>query len=350
MVCRSSSVLAQSRTKTGKSVTNPDCMAGVQLEAGTGAGIDGMGTVMIPVNAAGDTVTVTYLDADPTRKRSASIPLDVDGPSFSNLAPASGTAGREDEPTVSFDVMDTDSGISDDKDELDSVYVLAGLYAEGADRHNGEIVTYDRDDLRLEDATNGYSASVTIEEGIEDLDADTAGSEYEIRWWAVATDLAGNVGVSDSNGDTKCSTPLSLDIASLETDIIENPVVKDDGKITDPGAGCDPFVIRVDAAGPELDSDNTFTGSWLDGSDEKFGADAKRTSIVVAFNEALDCDSVSADDFEVDGSAPNDATCNKNKVYLDVDELDPNDRPEITVGNESLTDKAGNLIGDLKTR
>ena len=42
---------------------------------------------------------------------------------------------------------------------------------------------------------------------------------------------------------------------------------------------------------------------------------------------------------------PNDVTCKGSKVYLDVDELDPNDRPDIAVTEESLTDKAGNLIG-----
>ena len=316
---------------------------------------DGKGMIMIPANNQGDTVRVTYADDDPNRDRTASIPLDVDSPSFSNLAPASGTAGREDEPTVSFDVQDTDSGISDDKDDGDSVYVLAGLFAIGGKNHlNNEKATiiYERDDLKLEEAINGYAASVSIEEGPSDLDADAsnAGSEYEIRWWAVSTDLAGNVGVSDSNSDTKCDPP-TIDFSNpgnsardLENQI--EPVVKDeDGNVTDEGAGCDPFMVRVDAAAPELDRTRTFTGSWLDGTTEKSGTDAKRTSIVVAFNEALDCDSVSADDFEVDGSAPNAVTCNKDKVYLEVDELDPNDRPEIQVGNESLTDKAGNLIG-----
>ena len=169
----------------------------------------GSAAVTIPVNNAGDTIRVTYSDSDPSRTRTASIPLDVSGPSFSNLAPATGTAGREDEPSVSFDVQDTDSGISDDKDAEGSVMVLAGIYALGEDDNNNEVIYY-RDDLKLEEATNGYSASVTIEEGLADdeLNADPLGDEYEIRWWAVSTDLAGNDGVSDSNGDTKCTVRL----------------------------------------------------------------------------------------------------------------------------------------------
>ena len=236
---------------------------------------DGKGMIMIPANNQGDTVRVTYADDDPNRDRTASIPLDVDSPSFSNLAPDSGTAGREDEPTVSFDVQDTDSGISDDKDDDDSVYVIAGLYSIGGNSLD-ETISYKRDDLKLEETTNGYSASVSIEEGEADLDADdaNAGSEYEIHWWAVSTDLAGNVGVSDSNSDTKCAFTGSLDITNsdgalrdLDAYIKANPVEKDaDGNITNAGAGCDPFVVRVDAAAPELDRTRTFTGSWLDGT------------------------------------------------------------------------------------
>ncbi len=352
-------VLSETAARSGKFAAmlqicaHPHCVA-TQGDSGDGTGIsDRMGMVRLPVNNAGDTVRVVYADSDPSRNRTASIPLDVDAPSFSNLAPASGTAGREDEPTVSFDVQDTDSGISEDKDDASSIYVLAGLYSiEG--NPLGETIAYERDDLKLEETTSGYTASVSIEEGASDLDADAAnaGSEYQIHWWAVSTDLAGNVGVSDSDGDTECAVPFRFSATDSDGSLllldagIVAEVKDDDGNVTTVGRGCDPFVVRVDAASPELDETQTYTGTWLDGDTEKSGSDAKRTSIVVAFNEALDCSSVDADDFEVDGSNPNGVTCDGNKVYLDVDELDPNDRPDIEVGNESLTDRAGNLIGD----
>ena len=359
-------ILSESAARSGKFTAMVEicdssmttCKAG-QADSTPEAGselTDGKGMITVPANNQGDTLRVTYADANPSRNRTSSIPLDVDSPSFSNLAPASGTAGREDEPTVSFDVQDTDSGISDDKDDGDSVYVLAGLYSINGDSLS-ETIVYERDDLKLEDATNGYSASVSIEEGEADLDADgaNAGSEYLIHWWAVSTDLAGNVGVSDSNGDTKCVPPAltfsdatgATSITALDDYIEDNPVVKNaDGEVTDPGAGCDPYVVRVDAASPELDETNTFTGTWLDGAEEKSGKAAKRTSIRVAFSEKLDCSTVDTGDFEVDGDEPNGVTCKNQYVYLDVPEMDPNDRPEIQVGNESLTDRAGNLIGD----
>lgn len=353
-------ILTESAARSGKfqamvEVCNSSmdsCEAGQADSTSATPLTDGKGLIKVPANAQGDTLRVTYSDSDPSRNRTASIPLDVDSPSFSNLAPDTGTAGREDEPTVSFDVQDTDSGLSEDKDDADSVYVLAGLYTINGDSLS-ETIAYERDDLKLEDATNGYSVSVSIEEGPADLDADAsnAGSEYEIHWWAVSTDLAGNVGVSDSDGATKCTVP-ALDVTDSDGALtaLDAGIGAAVGEPGDDdyaaGTGCDPFVVRVDAASPELDETMTFTGTWLDGAEEKSGSDAKRTSIVVAFSEALDCTTVSADDFEVDGAAPNGATCKDMYVYLDVDEMDPNDRPEIQVGNESLSDRAGNLIGD----
>ena len=71
----------------------------------------------------------------------------------------------------------------------------------------------------------------------------------------------------------------------------------------------------------------------------------KRTSIVARFDEALDCDSVSAEDFEIDGSSPNDALCKGKNVYLSVDEMDSSATPNVEVVKGSLGDRAGNLIG-----
>ena len=110
---------------------------------------------------------------------------------------------------------------------------------------------------------------------------------------------------------------------------------------TDDEESCDPYVIRVDIAAPALVAAET--GVYLDGDDEKTGS---LTSVVARFDEALDCDSVSADDFEVDGTAPNDATCKGSNVYLDVDEMDSNDTPDVSVAEEAVSDRAGNLIGE----
>ena len=60
----------------------------------------------------------------------------------------------------------------------------------------------DRDDLNVDEVTDGFSVEARLREGnnvgSKELDAGTE-DEYEIRWWAVATDVAGNTGVSDSD-------------------------------------------------------------------------------------------------------------------------------------------------------
>ena len=150
-------------------------------QAGEESVADGTGTIMIPVEEAGDTITIAYLDGSPRGTRRASISLDPSGPSFSGMSPASGTAGREDEPTVSFEVVDGESGLTDDEDVEDSIYVVAGLYDLDQDESSDSVV-YVRDDLDSDEVTNGFEASVTLDEG------DQERQRYEITiGWTQAT-------------------------------------------------------------------------------------------------------------------------------------------------------------------
>ena len=313
--------------------------------------------IKLPVDPDGDTIRIRYRDASPGGTRTATIPLDLSGPAFSNMAPTSGTAGREDEPTVSFQVTDGEAGISavDDSSasgyDPDSIYVVAGLYELGASAPSDSVV-YERDDVRTDEAANVFSASVTIDEGSGDgrLDAGTR-SEYEIRWWAVAVDAAGNVGISDRNGDTKCNYDhadfkFGADAGVADTLIGHlGDTIK--AKVDEPGTandkaaeGCDPNIVRVDSSPILLRS--AMTGPYLDGDTEKTGS---RTSVVVIFSEPVECESVDAEDFTVGGSAPNSvADCEGMKVYLNVDELDPDATPSVVVATGSVTDKAGNAI------
>ena len=336
--------------------TGADECSSIPTQAGEDADSDGTGMIMIPVEAAGDTITISYRDGSPRGTRRATIALDPSGPSFNNMSPASGTAGREDEPTVSFEAVDGESGLSDDEDVEDSIYVVAGLYDIG-EKVSFDSVVYVRDDLDSDEVTNGFEVSVTIDEGTKAASAPNdrldAGdkSEYEIRWWAVAVDMAGNVGVSDQNGDTVCDMDALNQLAALEFSAVrdqgeanaiilalEGTIMAKDGDTA--AKGCDPHVIRVDSAKPVLSLAET--GYYLDGDEEKGGS---TTSIVARFSEALDCDTVSADDFEVDGAAPNDVTCDGMNVYLDVDELDSNDTPDVSVAEGAVADRAGNAIG-----
>ena len=105
--------------------------------------------------------------------------------------------------------------------------------------------------------------------------------------------------------------------------------------------GCDPSRHKGGLGEPDPQSGRDWLTTWT--------AMRKRlvplTSVVARFSEALDCETVTADDFEVDGSAPNAVTCDGMNVYLDVDELDSNETPDVSVAEGAVTDSAGNAIG-----
>ena len=306
--------------------------------------------VTIPVNKDGDSILVAYEDDSPSKVREATLLLDVHGPTLALFSPTSGDGGREDEPTVSFQVTDAESGLSGVDVDKDSIYLVAGLYDLEAERAVDSVV-FERDELDLRSVIDGYSASVSIDEGRGDNDELnsrqlTDDSQYEIRWWAVASDQAGNVGVSDSDYETECviasgdvdnfkfSAELTQGQADTLIDALEKTIEFE--------TGCDPHVIRVDTTAPSLEK--AVTGSWLDDDTEKEGPDAIRTSIVAVFNEALDCATVTADDFNVGETAPNSVTCKGSRVYLAVDDLVSDATPNVEVAKGAVSDRAGNPV------
>ena len=266
--------------------------------------------VKIPVNKEGDSILVTYEDDSPSADLEATLPLDVHAPTLALFSPASGAAGREDDPTVSFQVTDPESGLNSDDDDIDSIHLVAGLYDLEAERAADSVV-FERDELDLRNVIDGYSASVTIDEGRGDNDELnsrqlTDASQYEIRWWAIASDKAGNVGISDADSETECVIAASV-IDSFKfpdgrTQAQVNTLIAALEKTIEFDTGCDPHVIRVDTAAPSLE--RAVTGTWLDDDTEKEGPDAIRTSIVAVFNEDLDCATVTVNDFKVDETAP----------------------------------------------
>ena len=308
-------------------------------------------TVKLPVNKEGDFILVTYEDDSPDAKQEATLPLDVHAPTLALFSPASGSAGREDEPTVSFQVTDAESGLNSVDDDIDSIYVVAGLYDLETEQATDSVV-FERDDLDdLRSVIDGYSASVTIDEGRGDNDELnsqqlTDDSQYEIRWWAVASDKAGNVGISDSDSETECVIAASdvdnFKFADGLTQAQANALITALEKTIEFETGCNPHVIRVDTAAPSLKK--AVTGTWLDDDTEKEGPDAIRTSIVAVFNEDLDCATVTADDFKVGETAPISVICKESNVYLAVDELVSDATPIVQVPPGAVSDEAGNPV------
>ena len=305
-------------------------------------------TVTLPVNKEGDVILVAYEDDSPSATREATLPLDVHGPSFALFSPASGHAGREDEPTVSFQVTDTESGLNDSDDAIDSVYVVAGLYDLNAEKASDSVV-FERNEVGLTSIVDGYIASATIDEGRDDSDeldsrqlADD--SQYEIRWWAVSSDKAGNVSVSDANGETDCVIAKDnlkiFKLTTQRTQVQTDALIAALEKTIDFQVGCDPHVIRVDTASPSLEK--AVTGNWLDGEVVKEGPDAIRTSVAAVFDENLDCASVSSDGFKVDGDVPSVTACKDSTVYLTIEELPSDATPTVAVAEGAVADRAGN--------
>ena len=188
---------------------------------------------------------------------------------------------------------------------------------------------------------------------------ETGQDESTIAWWVVAQDEAGNKAVSDQNtaSDNVCDAEMFPAMASTDVDVL---ALQDLGDVTDEDVmhGCQPFIVRVDDSDPTLGSART-GAFWDTDSDEddktaaytpETASEAKNTSIMLTFSEDLDGSTVSADDFEVDGSAPlaaNHYSAAGNKVFLDVPALDPDDRPDIELVG-IVADLAGNTAAVKK--
>ena len=316
----------------------------------TGCKAEQTDSIRMPVFKEGDSIEVTYRDSSPSATRIATISLDVHAPILALFSPDNGHAGQEDEPTISFQVTDAEAGLNDSDDSIDTIYVIAGLYDLEAEQAVDSVV-FERDELDLTPVLGGYAASVTIDEGRDDtgeLDARqlTDDSQYEIRWWALATDKVGNLSISDSDSETECAIPAddgsSFSFSSARTQTQADDLIAVLEKTIDFETGCDPHVIRVDNADPSLE--RAVTGTWLDGDTEKDGPDAIRTSIAAIFGEDLDCATVSGEDFTVDDTAPIDVTCKDSSVYLTVDELVSDATPTVSVAEGAVSDRAGNPV------
>ena len=110
--------------------------------------------------------------------------------------------------------------------KTNSIMVIAGLYNLNGGRL--DEVVYVRDDLDIDEVTNGFAASADIQEGSGDdgddrLDADTRRTSVTNTKSAGGpspTTCPGTYGVSDSNGDTKCTVPdFAVTIDNLQLSI-----------------------------------------------------------------------------------------------------------------------------------
>ena len=272
-----------------------------------------------------DTVTISYDDPDDS-KDSVIVRVEGNVSEYSNFSPADGWATTQNRPTLSGDVTDSDSGVLQD-DDTESIMVVIRL----TDLDGVALAGDPRDTLNVASlgqivaTTGGFSASQRVPSGLTPTE-----DEYLIQWWITAEDVAGNLSVSDQDDDTACN-PALFDVDGAFGHVA-GEVVGD----------CDPYEIRVDFVDPSIVS--ATTGNWLDPDADpelQTGTDAINTSIQVVFDEDLNCDTVSAADFDSEDVDIDDVDCDGASVFLTVDAMDADDEPEILLVG-AVQDEAGN--------
>ena len=285
---------------------------------------------------ANDVITLKYVDASPSQTTSATIKVETTNPVFSNLTPANGTAGQLARPEVEGDVTDADSTVS-----KKTITVIFAIDDDGdGDIDNtkpAQEVNVDADG-EITTVAGGYHAKQRLPSAM------APPTNATIYWWIKATDVAGNVGVSDrqptiSGAADSCTSANFPAVGSLN-----GVAVGTSASV----AGCQPFSIKVDFTKPTLSS--AVTGSSWDSTKtttdktETSVTKAVNTSIRVDFSEDVDGTTIQSADFKVDGITPLTAewfSGRKGSVFLGVPALEPNARPKVELAGE-VKDVAGN--------
>ena len=177
----------------------------------------------------GDTLTVTYYDSDLAVVATDSVTVDTVSPQISNISPASGTYTRVANPTISFDVTDTGSGI--DIQDLEKITLtINGQEATG--------VSF----LSIDDGVRAIYARPTSEWTRYAVDTgDLAAFPITIT----ATDGADNTSTVGSDGDYEIDIDLKRPRVRMADATAKTTVVVTFDESLDPGS--------VDADGSDFE-------------------------------------------------------------------------------------------------
>ena len=292
--------------------------------------------------AKSDTITLRYNEDDPDRTVTETLRVETTAPAFSEMTPANGSAGRAD-PDVGFRVTDGVSGIDDD-DDVSVIYVVV-------DEDGNVDGSPQTESGGADPITDGFLARERLSTTLDDA---------TLYWWGMATDRAGNVGVSDRKAKIKdaddedvadgCDAHGFADNISSLGNVDYGAA---DIDATESLFGCQPYSVKIDDTKPTIVGgvDGTRTGAFWDtdsSDDNKTNenpAKAKANMVLVKFSEALDAESVSASDFEVDDNTPSKAEVfsgAKSNVFLTLStDLNPHAKPKVEVVG-TVEDLAGN--------
>ena len=288
--------------------------------------------MLIPVTH-GDTLSVTYVDENPSSIMNKSAEVDLQAPQVTLVGPGDGIYTNESLTTLSAEVVDTGAGVEQGKININSTSSGVSL----------------GDPLRVP-IVDGYRVTRVPRSAI---------SEGAKEWFVAVVDKVGNV--PDVNiTDRKCTGTGASEVCTGTGPAGVNEGTK--GAVAHGlTVSTNPFKFAVDSNGPKLDSGKTGVSLKNPGvtTGEMSGRESEQTNkrqwLRVVFDPGegtapLDPDTVAADDFLVDGEEPLDAMVNAvnqdeikkgTAVYLQVAELDTDDRPKVVLQGEVM-DRAGN--------
>ena len=196
----------------------------------------------------GDTLTVTYYDADLTSVDTHAVTVDTVKPQISNITPANGAFTKVGNPTISFNVTDTGSGI--DIQNLDNITLTIN-----------DVVATGVSFLSIDDGVRGLYARPTSEWTAYDV---TTGDDDPFPISITATDGAGNsstVGTADDaytiDIDLVRPTVRTADATSKTTVVVTFSEPLDAGSVDADGSDFEVTGVAVTAAARKADDDDT---------------------------------------------------------------------------------------------
>ena len=281
-----------------------------------------------PVNER-DTVTLNSSDSR------ATLTIETTPPTFTGLSPSHNFAGSETRPTVSAQVTDGDSGLDEKK-----INVLFWVDEVG----NSPVpeMVNPEDDADVDKISGGFEISARLGDSDSDIDV-VPDNDADIYWWVMATDEAGNVGFSDQaptddDGPDPCMAQRLGEVDHPTQTQLED-------------AGCQPYIIKLDSTNPKLIRAETGrhwnsalrTGESKDKTEYRV-TKADASSVLVIFDEHLDATSINANDFEVNGATPEDASPYNVKVRDPAND-DVTDYAKYDAGLDSVPDAPGAKLG-----
>jgi hypothetical protein len=375
--------------------------ARVSLDTGAGSGPCEDGTADAYADGGvwvqdSDTVTVTYYDSSLAVVATDSVTVDTVSPEVSNISPADGTFTRVANPTISFDVTDTGSGI--DIQDLEKITLtingqeasgvsflsiddgVRAIYARptaewtrygvdtgdlvdfpitisatdganntttiGADGDYTIDIDLKRPRVRMADATSKTTVVVTFDESLDSGSVDADGSDFEVTGAAVT----GAARMADDEDTPDDETRIvEVTVSDLEPDA--KPVVSVVGTVTDHAGNS---VDTADDAASKVTASDSIgaTITSLDIDSDLVGEDDE-VAISLSFDEKLATSGVKVTVHGPSGGAatvsrPNplaasttfsvgDSTTGMYGVSVQVTDLGDNTTNNLTAATETVT-------------